>query len=89
MLFFFFVRWRKEREDKDGGNSSQALVVWESGWRKISVIAMSLSQNISFCDKALLPGRMGGAITLTWFVHLVSDRINQALISGFDVLLSW
>ena len=41
---------------------------------------ISLSKSISFCDKALLSGRMGRASTLTWSVRLISDRINPALI---------
>ena len=64
------------------------VVVWECGWRKTSVFAMSSSQNISFRDKALLSGRMDRSSTLTWFVSLISNRINLALILGFSVLLS-
>ena len=85
MSFFFFVRWRKEREDRDRGNDYWALAAWESGWRKTSVFAVSLSQNINFLYKVLLPGRIGWA-SLTWFVHLISDWINPALISLFFFL---
>ena len=43
---------KREGEDRDGGNGYRALVVRESGCHKISVFAMSLSQNISFHSKA-------------------------------------
>ena len=79
----------KEEEDGDDGNGCRALAAWESDWRKTSVFAISLSQNISFRNKVLLQGRMGWAPILIWFVCLISDRINPTLISGFNVLLSW
>ena len=78
----------REGEDDDGGNSCQVLAVRESGWRKTSVFAMSLSQNISFRDKALLSRRIGKAPASTWFVRLISDWINLVLILGLRVL-SW
>ena len=56
---------KREREDGDDGNSYRALSVCESSWRKIPISTMSLSQNINFHDKALLPGRMSKASTLT------------------------
>jgi len=52
------LRLMKEREeDVDGGNGFWALAVRESGWRKSSVFTISLSQNTSFRDKALLSRR--------------------------------
>ena len=52
----------REGEDRDGGNRCQAPAAWESSRRKISVFVMSLLQNISFRDKALLLGMMGRAL---------------------------
>ena len=54
----------REEEDGDGGNGYQASAAWELGMCKTSIFAMSLSQNISFRNKVLLPGRMGRASTL-------------------------
>ena len=59
MSFSFFVRWMKEKDDEDDENGCQALAAWESGWRKTSVFAINMSQNINFRDKTLLPGRIG------------------------------
>ena len=52
----------REGENGDGGNRCQAPAAWESSRRKISVFVMSLLQNISFRDKALLLGMMGRAL---------------------------
>jgi len=46
---------------------------------------MNLSQNISFRDKALISGRIDRAPSSTWFVHLISDRINSDLIFVRDI----
>ena len=77
-----------EGEDGNGGTGYLALVIWESGWSKISVFAISLSQNISFRDKTLLLGRIGNAPTSTWFVRLISIQINLVFILRLRVLLS-
>jgi len=70
MMFFFFVRRRKEKEkDEDDGD----------GWHNTLVFAMILSQNISFRDKSLLPGKVGRALNLTLFVRLIFDRTKSTL----------
>jgi len=69
MSFFFFIRWRKEGEDGDGGG----------GWRNTSVFAMILLQNIIFHDKIPLLGKIGRAHVLTWFARLISDRVKSIL----------
>ena len=57
----------KERKghDGDGEMVCRAFVIQESSWRKTLVFAMSMSQNISFHDKALLSGRIGRASAST------------------------
>ena len=88
MSFFLFIRWRKEREmiEMVGTDVGPLLL---GSWHKMSVFAMNLSENIGFRDKALLSGKMGWVSILAWFIQLIFDRINPALISGLDVLLSW
>ena len=54
-----------EGEDGDGGNDCRDLVVRESSWHKTKIFTMSLSQNISFRDKAMLSGRIGRVSTST------------------------
>ena len=54
----------REGDDGDDGNGCRTSAAWKPGRRKILVFAMSLSQNINFRDKVLLPGRMGRASTL-------------------------
>jgi len=69
----------REGEDGDDGNGCRALIAKEYGWRKTSVFTMSLLQNISFRDKALLSRRIGRAPS-TWFVRLIFDQINPIII---------
>jgi len=44
----------REGEGGDGGKDCRDLVIWGSGWRKTSVFAMSLSQNISLRDELVV-----------------------------------
>jgi len=51
-----FLRSMEEREGEDGGGGD---------WRNTSIFLMILSQNISFCDKIPLPGKIGKVHVLT------------------------
>ena len=75
----------REGEDGDDGNGYQALAAWESDWCKIPVFVMSLLQNISFCDKTLLLGRIG-RVDLVCSSDLRSDQSSFHLRSVFFFL---
>ena len=79
---------KRKGEDGDGLNDCRALVIWESSWHKIFVFMMGQSQDISLRDKALLLGMIGKALAFTWFVCLISDRINSVLILGLRIFFS-
>ena len=85
-----FLRLVEEREGDEGNDESgcQPLTVQDSIWSKTSVLAMSLSRNISFRNKALLSGRIDKAHVLKWFVCLIFNRINPLLILVLRVFLS-
>jgi len=71
----------EKREEEEGDS--------RSGWRNTSAFVMSLSQNISFHDKALLSEMIDMALALTLFVRLISDRVKPAFILVLEVFLSW
>ena len=65
MSFFFFVHGGKRERMKMVEIVVELSLFGSLVGAKISVFAMSLSQNISFHDKALLSGRIDRDLTLT------------------------
>ena len=82
MSFLFFVRWRKEREKEK--SVCWALGIQESVHREMPVFVMSLSQNISLYNKALLSERIGKILASIWFVRLVSD-LSSSLVGIWNL----
>ena len=58
---FFFIQWRKEREDEGGCHAHE---VQEYNCQKMSVFAKGSSRKVSFFDEARLSGRIGKVLTL-------------------------